>query len=348
MLRVCPIAPEPTRTLIWPRIRTASTPRRCGGCKPNRRWLAAVWTAALLLRPAATLAAGPTAPQIRVQAQACPAVDASEVERLLAIELGALAPAGPIEVTLACDGARLRMTARDPVLDRQLVREVAVGPPDPGRDRTIALLVSQMFLTSWAEEFLEHPGPRAPAPAAAATQPAAGTSGSPASWELQVGGGARLRDWAAPALGEQISVRAGRQAGPVQLLAAVGFERGSADRAAGSAGWTIGELGAGMGWTSRRFGHLAFAVALLGSAAVGRVHGDPASAAYTGSAIRGVLGQAALAAGPRLEGDRWRAGLELELGATWPTATARVAGDRDVALGGPWAGGRLWIGWGRR
>lgn len=283
---------------------------------------------------------------IRVDAQDCAGVDAREVERLLAIELETLAPAGSIEVRLACAGAQLRMTARDPVLNRALVREVELGPPDPGRDRTIALLVSQLFLTSWAEEFLEHPVPRAPAPWPAERAPAA--TPRPPRWEARAAAGTRLRDWAAPALGVEVAVTGLRRAGPVRLLVTGGFERGAADRVGGSAAWTLAELGGGLGRTWRPDARLQFATALTASAAWAQVQGQPASAAYAGGTVRGVVGQAAIAAGPQWVWTGARAGLDLELGATWPGATARISGDREVRLGGAWAGARLWVGWGSR
>ncbi len=282
-----------------------------------------------------------------MEAQACPGVDGREVERLLAIELGALAPAGPINVALACTAGRLRMTARDPVLDRQLVRDVAIGPPEEGRDRTIALLVSQLFLTSWAEEFLEHPGPRPAATVATVTRVAPSPAPLSPTWELQVAAGVRLRDWAAPALGEQLSASAGRRAGPLRVLAVVGLEHGSADRSAGTAAWTIGELGGGLGWSSGRRGRLGLGAALLASAALAQVHGDPGSTATAGGTVSGLLGQVSLTAGPRLIWAAWRAGLDLQVGATFPGATARVSGDRDLKLSGPWAGAGLSLAWGR-
>jgi hypothetical protein len=294
---------------------------------------------------AAMVAPALAAPAIRVEAQACPGVDGREVERLLAIELGALAPPGSIDVSLACTAGRLRMTARDPVLDRQLVRDVAIGPPEEGRDRTIALLVSQLFLTSWAEEFLEHPGPRPPAPPPPAAR--AAPAPLPPVWELQIEAGVRLRDWAAPAPAEQISAMASRRAGPLRLVALAGLERGSADRAAGSAVWTIGGLGAGVAWGWAGRGRLGAGGALLGSAGLARVHGDPATTASSGETVSGLLGQVVLVGGPRLVWSNWRVGLELEVGATFPGATAHVAGDRDVKLSGPWAGAGLSLAWGR-
>ena len=58
--------------------------------------------------------------------------------------------------------------------------------------------------------------------------------------------------------------------------------------------------------------------------------------------------EAAVAAGPRLMWDRLRIGADLQLGVMFPGATARVSGDRDLALGGVWAGAGLTVGWGMR
>ena len=320
--------------------------RRCDGWRTSRLWRLAVCATALAGGPAALAGATP-ALAIHVEARSCAGVDVREVERLLAIELASLAPAGAIDVTLTCTGSALRMTARDPVVNRALAREVALGPADPDRDRTIALLVSQLFLTSWAEEFLEHPTPGVPSSATALTREQPAPRVSAARWDLMFAAGARVRDWAAPALAEQVSVAGSRGLGRLQLRVTAGFERGSADRAAGSAVWTAGELGAGAGWSWGPPRRLGFSATLIGSAALVRVAGSAASSQYVANSVRGFVGQAELAAGPRLAGDGWRAGLEIELGAAWPTATAQVSGERDVALAGPWTGARLWIGWGR-
>jgi len=296
--------------------------------------------------------AAAAAPTVHVQAQGCAGIDAPEVERLLEIELGPLAApratVHPFQVALACDGARLRMTARDPILDRQLVRDVAIGPPEPGRDRTIALLVSQVFLTAWAEEFLEHPAPPPRAPAATPVGPPPPQVPAGPTWEVEAGAAVRGRDWAAPARGEGLGLALSRAAGPLRVLATAGFEHGAADRSAGTVLWTMGELGVGLGWWSARRGRVALAAALTGTAAYAQVHGEAGSAATDGGTVRGVLGQVALAAGPRLLWTRLRLGADLQIGVAFPGATARVSGDRDVAMAGVWAGAGLTVGWGLR
>ncbi len=297
-------------------------------------------------------------PAIEVRVSGCADVDGREVERLLAIELAFVASqqptVGTIAVALDCAGSRLRMTAQDPILNRQLAREVILGPPEPGRDRTIALLVSQLFLTSWAEGLLERPNPATTTPTAVpqAASPTIVVSGgeppaSTARFELRLESGARLRDWSNPAWGEQVSLGAAfRLKGRLRALAALDFEHGSTDRATGVVSWSIGAAGLGSGWRSRRHGAVAFDSSALVSLGFVDVSGEAGSAAIAGSTLTGFVGEAALGAGPVFYWGAARLGLELQLGATFPTATARVSGERDVALGGLWAGAGLSVGTG--
>jgi hypothetical protein len=302
-----------------------------------------VLSATLAIGTNVARAASPAA--IHMQVQDCPAVDAGEVERLLRLELQPLgATSRPLEVTLTCSGPRVRMVARDPNLDRQLTRDVVIGPPDPGRDRTIALLVSQLFLSARAQDLLERP---APAAAVVVAPPPVAPAPS-RRWELEVAAGARARDWSSPATGEWIAAGAGRRAGPVRLLATAEVERGSAQRSAGVAIWTIEALGAGVAWRSGVHGRLALDATFVASLALAQARGEPASASFAGNSVSGVLGQAALSAGPSLSWSHLRLGLRLQIGATFPGATAQVSGDRDLRLGGAWAGAGLSVGWGWR
>ena len=310
--------------------------------------------------------ASAAAPAIEVHVTDCADVDGREIERLLAIELAFVdarhVAAGPIAVALTCAGPRLQMTAQDPILNRRLSREVVLGPPEAGRDRTIALLVSQLFLTSWAEGLLERPKPGTTtatgtltAPVTATTLPpappspvvvvSAGQPGpSTSGFELRVETGVRVRDWASPAPGGQVSLGMAFPLGRLRALAELDFEHGSTDRAAGVVSWSIGAAGLGAGWRSRRHGVAALDSSAVVSLGFADVRGAAGSAAIAGSTVTGVVGQAALGAGPVFFWGSARLALQLELGATFPTATARVDGERDVALGGLWAGAGLSIG----
>ncbi len=304
-------------------------------------------------------------PAIEVRVTDCADVDGREVERLLAIELAFVAAqqpaAGTIAVALACTGSRLQMTAQDPILNRRLAREVVLGPPEPGRDRTIALLVSQLFLTSWAEGLLERPStttptapPTAVAQAAPPPPPSSGAASSPlpprassCAWNPACAcatGRARHGE------NRSLSALPFRLKGRLRALAALDFEHGLTDRVAGVVTWSIGAAGLGSGWRSRRHGVVAFDSSALVSLGFVEVSGEAGSAAIAGSTLTGVVGEAALGAGPLFYWGAARLGLGLQLGATFPTATARVSGERAVALGGLWAGAGLSVGagWGER
>jgi hypothetical protein len=286
---------------------------------------------------------------IEVHLSDCPGVDEHEIERLLAIELGfaiSQRPAeGPLDVALVCTGARLEISAHDPIRNRQLTREVVLNPLEPGRDRTIALLVSQLFLTSWAEGLLERPAAPPPAappsPATVVARPPPPPAGP--RWELGAEAGVRFRDWSAPARGERISVETARRRGAARAFVDLTFEHGSVARTAGDVTWSIGAAGLGVGWRSSRRGPLALDATALAALAYAEADGAAGSAAFTGSSSGGVIGQTALGGGPVLYAGPLRLGLALELGVTFPAATAKVAGDRDVTLGGLWGGAALTI-----
>jgi hypothetical protein len=349
-------------------------PERAREAAPSRRRptaAAAIVVAGVLLLGAGSRASA-AGPAIEVHVTGCADVDGREVERLLAIELAFVvaqvtaqrAAQAPIAVALSCAGPRLLMTAQDPILNRPLAREVVLGPPEAGRDRTIALLVSQLFLTSWAEGLLARPNaattgattttgatattasiapPQAP-PSPTVVVSAGEAERRPARFELHAESGVRLRDRSSPVLGEQVSFGLAFPLGRLRALAQLDVEHGSTDRAAGVVSWTLAAAGLGTGWRSRRHGVVALDSSALLSLGFADVHGAAGAAATTGSTVTGVVGGVALGAGPVLFWGSARLALEVELGATFPTATARVSGERDVALGGLWAGAGLSVG----
>jgi hypothetical protein len=340
----------------------ASLPAADRARRPVRTRRRPAAAAALIVAVLAVLGASgqasAAAPAIEVHVTGCADVDGREVERLLAIELAFVGAQhgspGPIAVALTCAGPRLQMTAQDPILNRRLGREVILGPPEAGRDRTIALLVSQLFLTSWAEGLLERP--QAAATTSTALPPitpappfivSGGEPRPPAPrFELRVQSGVRLRDWSSPLLAGQVSLGATFPLGRARALAELDFEHGSTERTAGEVSWSIAAAGLGAGWRSRRHGVVALDGSALLALGFADVRGAAGSAAIAGSTVTGVVGQAALGAGPVFFWGGARLALRVELGATFPTATARVSGERDVALGGLWAGAGLSVGGG--
>jgi len=93
---------------------------------------------------------------IRLRLESCLGVDAAEVERVLAAELGAhLGASGAevvTEVTARCSGARLVLEVSDPISRKTLRRSFewssALGP---GRSRLVGIAASELVLASWAE-----------------------------------------------------------------------------------------------------------------------------------------------------------------------------------------------------
>ena len=292
---------------------------------------------------------------VEVHASGCVDVDEREVARLLGLEL-AFVPSVPVlrealRVDLVCSAERLRIDAVDPITRRPLEREIALGPPDPGRERTIALLASQLLITSWAESFVEHPEtpPAAPPTRTEAPGPSREESDRPHDptshdWEILGGVGLRLRDWSSPAVGERVVIQPSLGVGRVRVMLALAYERGTTQRTAGSVAWSMMSAGAGVGWRSRRSGALAVEAFALGSIVAVDARGDPVRPGFVGGSAQGVLGEVSAAVGPVVFLGPLRAALESQLGVTLPKATARDASDREVALGGLWAGVTLVVG----
>ena len=116
----------------------------------------------------------------------------------------------------------------DPATQKRLAREVTLGPPEPGRERTIALLASQLLLTSWAESFLARTAPAPTAPKDATPSPSRSAVTSEASsdeprppatsWEVALAAGLRLREWESPVYDPRIVLRPSVGVGRFHLL----------------------------------------------------------------------------------------------------------------------------------
>jgi hypothetical protein len=276
----------------------------------------------------------------------------------LAIELAFVDSAPPLRdvlrVELLCSGANLRISVVDPATQKRLERDVTFGPPEPGRERTIALLASQLLLTSWAESFLARTAPAPTAPKDATLSPARRSFTSEASsdeplppatsWEVALAAGLRLRDWESPVYDPRVALRPSVGVGRFHLLLDLAVERGSASRRGGNVAWSMASGGLGAGWRSERLGVAGLEASVTASVVWIVADGEPTQPAFVGDARRGVAGEAAIAVGPVLFIGPVRAGLELETGVTLPGVTARVAGDSSVALGGAWAGASLRVG----
>jgi hypothetical protein len=299
---------------------------------------------------------------LMVTANACPSLDASEVERILKLELSQVsdlwADAPPLRVELACEGNTLHATAIDTLTDKRLSRDVALGRVKD-RDRTVALLVSQLFLTSWTELMLKERPPTAPT---AAAEPAKKPDVAQAAEALARRAMTNEATWgfaAAALVGPRVHVAGPRLVGShgalrpgvwlggrASMFLEIGYERGSTTRSRGDVGFTIATLAAGVGTSLPLVRRLALDAHVSAGASLVDVRGEPVGPSVVGASASGVVGDLALGLGPSLHlGGGMHLALELAAGERLPAATARVAGDDDVRVGGPWVGASLVLGY---
>ena len=306
---------------------------------------------------------------LSIDAAACPTVDAAEIERRVQLELADVARAQegapPLRVAFACDGPpagarEVTVTISDPVTDKRVERRVPMPPP-ADRERVLALVTSQLFVTSWLE-LLTHPAPEArpeprtpPSPQLVERARDTATTKSelaPSRAELGVGAVLDLRSvLASPVrLGGAFvrpSLRLGAQT-RIELTGA--FAVGQASRARGVVDATLASFGAGLGWRSSPSAPLTFDAHALAALAYARAVGNATSDGATDASAHGFFVDLSVAAGPSLRLGSTYISLELAGGIAVPRLRATVAGEPDVTLSGPWLGARLSIGagWGAR
>lgn len=293
-----------------------------------------------------------------VVTEGCPELRAAEIARLLDVELATVSrrmKGEPLRVELACEGTRLHIVAIDPLTDKRLTRDIDLPERAPERDRTVAILVSQLFVTSWSELLLAPPrDPPAslppPRPVAPEIVQAARTEARDAiapSWaraSIALALGPRVRSLGSPIVGAHVAARPSLLVGDhARLWLDLGYERGTVDRASGAVGYSLASASLGAAWRSSRVGPLVFEAGALAGAAYVDVRGDP-SATATGSTASGAVGELALVAGPHFALGALRMGLELDAGLTFPRVVGRVEHDADVTLGGAFVGVSLVVG----
>jgi hypothetical protein len=297
------------------------------------------------------------AADLSVEADGCGDLRVSEVKRILRIELLNVSSAtredAPLRVELSCDEDRVRVVAIDPVTDKRLSRDVVLGRARD-RERTLALLVSQLFLTSWAELLLAPP--KVDTPVHAAPPPAAAVSAAqdltkqalPSQsprWRALLAFGPRVRDLhSSPTVTQHVALDVGLALSPrARALVQVGYERGSADRVSGTVdlGLASASVGASLALVER--GRFVLETGATAGATYIDVRGN-ASAPAVASAASGVAAQGALHIMPAVHLGPVLAGLAFEAGLTAPRVDAHVARDADVSLGGAWGGASLIVG----
>jgi hypothetical protein len=306
---------------------------------------------------------------LSIDTSTCPALDAAEIDRRVQLELADVARAqegaGALRVAFACDASpassrEVTVTISDPVTDKRVERRVPM-PPAADRERVLALVASQLFVTSWLE-LLTHPSPEArPAPATPpspevidrARVTATEKAGlGPSRVELGIGGLVDVRSvLASPLRMVGGFVRPSLSLGShLRFELGGSFSVGQATRARGVVDATMGAFGVGLGFRSSPAAALTFDVHTLAALAYARAVGNATTDGATDASAHGFFLDLSLAAGPSLRLGSTYVSLELAGGAAVPKLRAGVVGDSDVTLSGMWIGARLSLGagWGGR
>lgn len=295
------------------------------------------------------------APAVSVAKVGCADLDIEETERLLRVELAVVAaraerPRAPT-VTVACSNSTLHIEISDPVTQATRGFDVPAPQGTAGRERTVALAASQLFLSSWLEMIVREP-PRKPEPhpdAPRVDKPPSLRSShharpEPEHEELSLAVGGKAHDLGQPFASaglELLGVRVFDRRWFVGLRAA--GENGTAQRSSGaihSRAFAFGVLG------GLRFDSGAWeldAAACLGLSVL-HASGEPSVMNAVGSSATGSAAELALLAGPALRLPPFRVALSAEAGLLEPAISLRTAHDRTTRLDALWLGGALFIG----
>lgn len=305
------------------------------------------------------IASGLFAPRARAElaiaAPSCPDLDLAELSRLLELELRDVSDAFEHEsdpvVLLGCrPSGELRIEIRDPVTDKSVARTVTMPDPE-GRERALAIAISQLFLTSWLELLLpEDEAPEAPGETAAeerarnavapsfepAVRQAPVTRAAPdaSSFDLGIDLGARV-SFANDTLGAgTLALHGWLELGSGVLVGLrVAGELARASRTRGDVEiWAL-SFGGGAGWRTPELGPFSLATHLVLSALAvslqGRTSGEAVPGVKSGVAFE-VMGELV----PSVRFDRFRLGLALGLGGVVLSPSGVVAREDPVDLDG--------------
>jgi hypothetical protein len=305
------------------------------------------------------------AAEVRVVVEGCGEIDVAEVERLVDLDLATVLDARdppdardgerarfpPARVT--CEGGKMTILVADPVTDKRLERTLPAPKPREGRERTIALAVSQLYVTSWAELLIPPPPePVGPPPAPKSVAAAARRvvrrkikAAEPGSWELALLVAVRIRDldrgYGTLATGLRPSLAF---AGPFRAFFQASFESGQAQRSRGAVDVTLAAVGGGVAIREPRVGLFAIDGWAGASLLYARLDGRPTAERTSGQGASGTALDFAVGVGPTLRLGPFRAGLEAQAGYTVPRLEGRVIGDDAVRASGPWFGGGVHLG----
>ena len=296
------------------------------------------------------------APRIEVVAEGCGDLDTNEVALVLELELeeqaGSWEELTPPPVRLACESDAIGIAVSDPITSKRLERAIP-RPRAEGLERSIALAISQLFLTSWLELLLpaERRGPMPALPAAPAeraeraARDAVPTTPPPVERELAghlgVHGGARVRDLGEPYASPFVAARAGIELDPWSLFVHAGFERGSSSRSRGTVTTSIGDFGVGAGFRASLTERLSLETRVVVSALYVRLTGESTSPMVRAGRSDSAAAQVALELGPSLSLPPLRGGLSIVAGVTLFAPEGVVSQEAPVRPGGIYLGGQI-------
>jgi hypothetical protein len=293
---------------------------------------------------------------LAIAAPSCPDLDLAELGRLVVLELSEVSDAFEHEsdpvVLLGCrpDG-ELRIEIRDPVTDKSVARTIAMPDPE-GRERALAIAISQLFLTSWLELLLpDDEAPEAPGEAAAeerarrAVAPAFEPPTSPppvapapidtgTSFDLGLDLGARV-SFANDTLGAgTLALHGWLELGSGVLAGLrVAGELARASRLRGDVEiWALA-FGGGAGWRSPELGAFSLSMhvvlSVLAVVMQGRTEGEAVPGVKSGAAFEAMAELV-----PSLRFDRFRLGLVLGIGGVVLSPSGVVAREAPVDVDG--------------
>lgn len=292
---------------------------------------------------------------VSVEAEGCGTLDTSEVERLVALDLASViderqGPFPPVRVT--CAGNKMRITIEDPVTAKKLERELPL-PTGKGRERTFALAISQLYLTSWAELVMPPPPepvgpPKEASGSKAATAIITKKIMPPPTWgadailgvNLRLRGGQGLND-----VGGGFRAMAFSPSGFGAFVSA-GYESLRVERSRGNVDATLASIGVGAAFRSR--GMLAIDARAGVSLVFVRVDGRPSNERTVSGGGLGTAIDVSAALGPTVLVGPFRLGIEGQVGYLLPRVTAEVRGEDSVSLHGAWMGASAFVGLGFR
>jgi hypothetical protein len=289
---------------------------------------------------------------VKVTTRGCEDLRTERIEGLLQLEIATLVPViaelPPLEADFFCADGQVRITVRDPVTTKVVVRDVVLGASaDP--ERALALAASELLLASWTDLLIQRRAdekphvPASPAVAETVANTGAVERATPPrrrkvllTIDLSAIGRERHISAPLPTLGA--AIRLGQSTGDAhQLFAQAGWETGSAGRAIGRVDAGALSVGAGMRW-SAHFGRAELGVSGFLSVLYVSLQGESSSPEFVGGHHDGVTAEAAGAIDLTMKLHALRLGLALLGGAVAPGPVGLVDNGTSVRLDGGWAG----------